>query len=181
MQSSISGNYNASNEKKLRPIHCEEWNSRINLDGVVTFSVDRGSETKAYTQLFRTGAVEAVATLLDDGKVPFLTQQDETKLKDWLDGFLPMLGALGIEPPIYVFLSLVGVRGCRFHWRDPRLGSEEVGPLHEDMLVMPEMVIEHYGGETATLLRPLFDMAWNAFGLPRSFNYDDEGNWTGHL
>jgi hypothetical protein len=175
-------NYNSCNEKKLHPIHCENWNSRINLDGVVTFSVDSGGANKAYTQLFRTGAVEAVETLaFEEGNVPHLSQGHEADLKDWLDGSLPRLAALGIEPPIYVFLSFAGVRDCRFHWLDTRLGPGKAGPLHEDMLVMPEVVIEQYGAETASLLRPVFDIVWNAFGLPRSLNYDDKGNWISHL
>lgn len=170
-------NYNAC-RKKLRPVNCNGWDSRINLDGVVTFSVEPGSECKAYTQLFRTGAVEAVEMLaFENGNVLHVSQSYETDLKIWLDVSLPLLGALGIEPPVYIFLSLVGVRGCRFDWLDCRLGPRQSDPLREETLVMPEVVIEHYGAETAALLRPLFDMVWNAFGLPRSLNYDENGNW----
>ena len=30
------------------------------------------------------------------------------------------------------------------------------------------------------VLRPAFDMVWNAFGFIGSRNYDAEGNWAGH-
>lgn len=28
-------------------------------------------------------------------------------------------------------------------------------------------------------LKPAFDMVWNAFGVVRSWNYDETGNWVG--
>lgn len=28
-------------------------------------------------------------------------------------------------------------------------------------------------------MRPLFDVVWNAFGLARSFNYNEKGEWVG--
>ena len=28
-------------------------------------------------------------------------------------------------------------------------------------------------------MQQLFDMVWNAYGLSRSFNYDEQGNWKG--
>ena len=49
----------------------------------------------------------------------------------------------------------------------------------EDVLNLPEIVIEERAAEPTKVLRPLFDMVWNAFGFSRSFNYDEQGNWSG--
>ena len=32
--------------------------------------------------------------------------------------------------------------------------------------------------EASEALKPLFDSVWNAFGYPRSMNYDDQGKWN---
>ena len=49
--------------------------------------------------------------------------------------------------------------------------------LREDMLIVPEVVVETCDVEPVRVLRPAFDRVWNAFGFVRSFNYDEEGQW----
>jgi len=44
---------------------------------------------------------------------------------------------------------------------------------------LPEVVVDDYGKEPAKVLKPLFDMVWNAWGYPRSLNYDEQDNWVG--
>jgi hypothetical protein len=36
------------------------------------------------------------------------------------------------------------------------------------------MAIEHLNNDLNKLLKPMFDMVWNAFGYTRSFNYNKE-------
>lgn len=46
------------------------------------------------------------------------------------------------------------------------------------MLVLPKVVVESPDVEPHSILRSTFDRVWNAFGLPRSFNFDEQGNWV---
>ena len=48
--------------------------------------------------------------------------------------------------------------------------------LQQDTLILPTVVIQARGQKTEQVLRPVFDMVWNAFGFVRSFNYDNENN-----
>ena len=92
-----------------------------------------------------------------------------------LADYLEFAARFDIESPYYVFLAFVGVRGCQLagaretHWLDERL------MLREDVLVVPEVVIEDRYVQPARVLRPAFDRVWNAFGFVRSLNYDDAG------
>lgn len=51
-------------------------------------------------------------------------------------------------------------------------------PIDRDMLPVAEVMIENFGGQPHTILRPIFDAVWNAAGWPRSMNYDEQGNWS---
>jgi hypothetical protein len=42
-----------------------------------------------------------------------------------------------------------------------------------------EVVIEDLTDEPTKILLPLFDQMWQAFGFERSYNFDEEGKWTG--
>jgi hypothetical protein len=48
-----------------------------------------------------------------------------------------------------------------------------------DHLLADEVLIENVGEPVEKMLRPVFDQIWNAFGYPRSLNYDRSGNWLG--
>lgn len=170
--------YEASTNR-LSPMGASGWNSRINLDGLVMFTGDNERSSRAYTQIFRTGAVESVAVLTtheDHMLLPSMAYEQE--VMSFLARYLKLTAEFEIEPPYYAFLSFVGVRGCRFGVRRGMLWPEDVLPLHEDMLILQEVVIQDRDDQPHQVLRPIFDMVWNAFGLIRSFNYDEQGNWV---
>ena len=82
---------------------------------------------------------------------------------------------MNIEPPIYIFLTLLGVSNTVLEISRVR----EYPTVDRDELILPEVIIEGYGTDPAASMQPLFDMVWNAYGLSRSFNYDEQGNWKG--
>lgn len=100
----------------------------------------------------------------------------EEEVAEFVGSYLKVAGNLEVEPPFYVFLSLVGVRGCEFGLR--RGMWSPVQQLVDDVVTLPEVVVEEREEEVYRTLRPAFDMVWNAFGLPHSFNYDEDGNWV---
>jgi hypothetical protein len=52
--------------------------------------------------------------------------------------------------------------------------------IDRDTLMLPEVLIEEYGAEIGKLLRPSFDALWQACGLEKSLNYDDQVNCRQH-
>jgi hypothetical protein len=50
--------------------------------------------------------------------------------------------------------------------------------LDRPAAVFPDVVVEDLTDYTRADLRPLIDSLWNAFGFPRSLNFDGDGNWN---
>jgi hypothetical protein len=171
---------------QLQPIAGGISGSRYNLDGFVTF--DRrsgGSSDDSYAQLFRSGCLEAVDTYLlerPDEVRGYSTNKIipsiafESEICQALRRYLAALKNLGVEPPLYVMLSLLEVSGYVMAVSKPFPGDKV--PIDRDTLVLPEVLLEDRGAEPARVIRPAFDAIWNACGWPGSINYDDKGNWV---
>ena len=86
-----------------------------------------------------------------------------------------LMSELAIEPPIFIFLSLLNVKDYTIP--GDIYNRFSTGPIDRDLLLLPAEIIESYGVETANILKPLFDLVWNACGEPRSLNFDENGNW----
>jgi hypothetical protein len=162
----------------LKPIGSGGWNHRINLDGFLTYSANYRDKKlcESYAQLFRSGIIETVAsidTFFDEKIIP--SQYYEEQALKCLNYYLKILSVFGLEMPIYVFLSFVNVKGYDLMVVNHRVSGGEV--LERQDIVLPEKVITNYNVNSTELLRPIFDIVWNAFGYKRSFNFDENGNW----
>lgn len=169
----------------LKPINASVGRFRYNLDGVLTYGLSRRPTSAcSYLQIFRNGIIEAVeASILRvrGEKPPYIPSGVyERELLKALPTFLSIQKRLGVEPPLFIMLSLLGVSGyvMAVDRRLDRFG-DHVYPIDRDTLVLPEIVIENFEIDPAEIMRPIFDATWNAAGWPRSMCYDDEGNWTG--
>jgi hypothetical protein len=51
--------------------------------------------------------------------------------------------------------------------------------LKDEVIVLPECIVESGDADLPRLLKPIFDVVWNGFGYMRSEKYDQNGNWIG--
>jgi hypothetical protein len=168
-------------ERIIRPMGgAQGLDWHVNLDGFVAFEVPEGQGSGKYTQVFRSGAVEATDVLGPrDGEMVLPSTAFEVRLMELLGRFMEVAPEHGITPPVFAFLSMVGVRGCRLGLGAMRamvVGHDR--PLTHDVALVPEIVVEDFGVDPGRALRPAFDVVWNAFGLGQSVNYDADGNWV---
>ncbi len=169
----------ASHPEKLKPIYCSGWNYRYNLDGFLSYSGGREEKSHSYVQLFRSGIIEAVEGLLlrhrtDRLIIPSIAYERE--LIKSLTDYLSLLKELNVEPPIFIFLTLLGVKGYFMDvYSDPDI--DEINTIDRDILQLPEVIVEKYDDEAAQVLRPCFYAIWNACGFKKSFNYNDNDEW----
>ena len=87
---------------------------------------------------------------------------------------------LGVEPPFFIMLSLLDVKGYRMSI--PAMSMrfpQDNRPINRNNLLIPEVMIENFDAEPSKVMKPIFDAVWNACGYPRSKNYDDSGIWCG--
>ncbi len=140
-----------------------------NIDGI------RGTDTTAvqgvvkltsHVQIFRNGIFEAT-----DGEYLHWQRSGHNyfELEDVLvkkigslfesiDAIMPDL----IEPPVYLFLTMTGMKGHHFLDENRGIGSE---PVDRDVLNFEEIVLNDGEDDPRQYLRPLFNEICQAFGL----------------
>jgi hypothetical protein len=164
----------------VRPIHLLGDDQRpscfsVNIDGVVGFE-SRDADNGQYAQMFRNGCLELVAS------DPWAHLNSPLLRGKWvvfnfikaISHNIVCLRALGIDAPYVVSISFVRVKGYQLsngnhaHHRQPVT-------LVEDVLVLPDLIIEDIDSGVAKTLRPTFNILWNAFGFEECPFFDDNG------
>ena len=83
----------------------------FNLDGLLAFSPTAGGPDMAYLQLFRSGAIETVTSALHDPERQVLWSAVLGRERfALLRRAELLLTTLGLEPPVSMFMSLLGMR-----------------------------------------------------------------------
>ncbi len=165
--------------QRIAPPGANGWSQRLNLDGRLSYSHEGDGMASAYALLFRNGIVEAAEVWTEwNGEKILPSLACERNTINAVRTYLAALQDLGLVPPAYIFLSLLGIAGHRFAVDNRRL-MDRNHYSDRDALILPELLIEDWSVDPAEAMRPLFDMVWNAFGYERSFNYDESGHWSG--
>ncbi len=153
---------------------------RYNIDGMVTTSGSCAGETlsRDYCQVFRSGRVESVCADIvweQDGTAYISSGAYERHVVEALEIYVQGLTELGFSPPLICLMSMVGVKDV--HLATGTTHPRGAGPIDRDMLLLPDVIFEDDEANVPNTMRPVFDAVWNACGYPRSFNYDENGNW----
>jgi len=159
---------------------------RYNLDGIVTSVQSHDSAfMRSYLQIFRNGIIEAVDTRAlrnaGEGSPIISSGPYEKGLLDALPRYLAIQKRLGVEPPFFIMLSLLGVLGyfVKPGW-DEAFWRDRARPIDRDALLLPEVMADGFECDPIEAMIPIFDMVWNASGWPRSMNYNEEGKPMGY-
>jgi Putative DNA-binding domain len=172
-----------NNSARFPPIGTR-WptNWRVNFDGFLTLSNSdaRAAGYRAYVQVFRSGAVEAVASSIahSDGRINI--QQIDFMIVQSTRFYAAALRESGAEPPSAVLASVIGIRGrglaTGFH-----TFREEQEFADRDQFHFNEVILEEVpaGNEDcATMLRPILDQLANAAGIPSAPSFDQSGKYS---
>ncbi|KQP93762.1 hypothetical protein ASF60_13930 [Methylobacterium sp. Leaf113] len=157
------------------------FNARHVLEGFATFSGQEHDPQGAYgySLLFRSGIIEGAATAGHKGEdglyVP--ASSVEWAALSALREYRTKLSKKGVELPLYVFLSLIGVRGHYLAAARHPFGLQRT--VRADALLLPEAIITDPQQTDEAVLRPVFDRFWNAFGYEQSFSFNAEGKYVG--
>lgn len=155
------------------------WSHRITVEGILTYSPSRSGTTR-YTHLYRAGIIEAVdAYILNqhyEGERSIPSRAFEEQILKASTDYLKVLNDLGTQPPVYVFLSLLGVKGCRMGV-STAFDHDDQYPIEREVLELPEVVVSDFAAPPASLMKGPIDLVWNACGFPGSPNFDAQGKW----
>jgi len=166
---------------KMPPINSSGLDYKINFDGFLTYSQDNERKLSSYVQLFKNGIIEAVESrlLVEHGeKLLIPSYRYEWYLIQSLDYYLDVFQILNVDPPVFIFLTLLGVKGYSMSVDRGISLNYESEIIDRDILLLPEVVIESYNIIKHNVLKPCFDSIWNACGYPRSMNYNEDEKWN---
>jgi hypothetical protein len=167
------------NPRSLPVICSTVWNRRLNLDGLMSYT--HGSPCSAYTQLYRSGVIEAVT-----GEILAKTYKQWTVIPSpsfegyilqYLPACIQTLRQIGASPPVLIALTLTKTRGLVMGTDEMRLEFGLSYPIEQNSVILPETLVEDFSMPVTKILRPLFDLVWNACGYPGSENFDSGDNW----
>jgi hypothetical protein len=160
---------------------------QITFDGlVVTSNVDAPPKPqRAYTQVFRTGAIEAVGSSIARGSEWLILPHLEATIIRYARLYMQALHRFGVEPPIAMLASLTGVGGLRLLEDFVPQGALHVDMPSTSLAKQPYHLVESVFGEipaddktAARGLRGTLDHLANAAGIATSPYFDDDGNYT---
>jgi hypothetical protein len=163
----------------LMPIGDNVSTFRRNFDGVVTATGDPQGYY-SYLQVFRNGSVEAVRSnyVVSTAPQKIIPEKYEIDIIRALKRFLALQQSLGVNPPVYIMLSLLDVRGYIIGGLGLGIGLT-VFPIEKQSLILPETELANFDDDITGAMKSVFDMVWNASGWPGSKNYDSNGKWIG--
>jgi hypothetical protein len=148
-----------------------------NLEGFVICD-SRTGKCELYTQVFRSGAVEAVMVFEEKqtGEKSLPSSWIEGPVMQTLESIVQHLRKREVSAPYVVNLSFLGVQG--YSLLVSRYIAQLPNPYSEPILILPETMIENSESfKSWEIIRPVLDSLWNAFGYEGSPNYDEQGNW----
>jgi hypothetical protein len=155
----------------------------LNLDGLLVHPGD-SRKSLAYTQIFRSGALEAVrhaGALIDNSKVmPSGTLS--IFIRDAISKFLAGARDFNIAGPAFAAISLLNVGQYEFAYA-PRHQVSTRSPTDRENLILPDVWIERLEDalQPDVIVRPLLDVLWQSFDIESCEFYDPKGNWAPHF
>jgi hypothetical protein len=164
----------------LRPLTISGvFSDRHNFDGIVTYSyIDERIPPPSYLQLFRSGIIESVDTRRvspHGGKQLWIPGQSwEEELLGAMRKYMEIQTNIGVTSPIVIMLSLLNVKGARMFGAPAAINQDEL-MVDRDHLIAPEVMVENSSVDLEQLLKPVFDVIWNACGHPGSISYGNDG------
>lgn len=169
----------------FKPIRLDADGTRWNIDGLLSYALDKDGHGLGYTQLFRDGHLEGT----NAADIDWLLQPHRKGTIDGLglerliiDGVADSLRALQIaggEPPFAVLITLLGVGGLEIA-PSGAIPRPVTVPIDRAMLLLPDVLCDAFDWSRGSALRPAIDALWQASGWPRSPNYGPTGEWNPH-
>lgn len=159
--------------QSIFPLNDNGYNFRLNFDGRLIYTKN------SYVQIFRDGSVEYCDNTrfrprridgedvgVIDGKI------FENDILRCTEKIIQLYDSVGLKLPIMVYITIVSVKGHIMYNNGP-LDYRKL--IDKDNLYFPGLIIENTMIDIAEKFKPIFDILWNAAGIPSSINYDANG------
>ncbi|GAB4393083.1 MAG: hypothetical protein Tsb005_09850 [Gammaproteobacteria bacterium] len=165
----------------VRP-HVKQPNTqRRNLEGILFhYSCDKNNSYQHYIQVYRNGIVEsvdgAILEIRENQKI-ILGGLYEKQLIFALANYIEAYKLLGVDPPIVLALTFTDVKNYYMYIDYQKYPYDRSEPILSDELILPEIIMTNLNEPPEKILKPIFDLVWNACGFAKSLNYDEQNNF----
>lgn len=156
-----------------RPLPDKEVTQQAyNTEGIITYHLDASIyQISAYTHVFHNGTIEAVGTGKEcgligiEGNVPvILGSHVEGRINNAIKRYLKALDDLEVKPPCFIMLSFIDIAEYKVTTDiHPNPRSQ---PIKVQDLLIPEILLGNFDEFTTKLMKPVFNVLWNASGWP---------------
>ena len=91
-----------------------------------------------------------------------------------------VLARLDIDGPFVLLYTLLNAKSAQLGVNDIFALDEGLGNFDRQQIILPDFLVEDPSIDEGQMLRPIFDLVWNAAGFRQSQNYDENsGIWCG--
>jgi len=156
------------------------WGDRYMVDSVTQFTGERQKEHQYYVRTFKNGAIEAYTNKpfgkiqadethnfpawVEEGEIQYLlAEYVEKALERALPNYIQFLEEQGINPPIYILMTVIDAEDCTFISEDNGVPVDPID-FGIEILQIPTEVIESYDGNPDSVISSLIESLWNAAG-----------------
>ncbi|MDG6249874.1 ATP-binding protein [Methanocalculus sp.] len=174
-------NFNVLGTTSFRPLFSLGSNPAYTADGFISYSPGQnGNPSRGYVLVFRNGVIEAVSSFISSYEKEQALQitRLEEGIIDGIKQYARIFKMLKLEPPAYIFVHLIGVKGLVRPRSDSFIDIDSI-PIQKDFIALPsvellnyEIVSDEECENLASILKLPFDALANSVGLPGSIRYD---------
>jgi hypothetical protein len=171
-------------------LHWDGRSTKYNLNGCLLYSPAIRDETISYdyTQMFRNGSIEAVDGLLfstdevsSRSPVKNISMYAfEESVLHYFTKVMDYFKSINIQPPVCFSITLINVSGYSIPEKNPIYRFLEKSVIDTDILQLPESIINDFDIKPESVLQPIYNIIYNACGLEKSNNFDEQGNFRLH-
>ena len=152
-----------------------------NLLGICNSPGDDGDGATGYGQLFRCGAYEATNVAHTIDGTPYIASIAFANLVvGGVRNYLALQDHYGFAFPTFAMISFCNAAGLKMTLpTEFGSGFYPSQPIVDDVVALPEIIINSAQVDVPKVVRPLLNFAWNAFRQPQCTMYNGQGGWTG--
>ncbi len=175
LTSSVNKNYLSL---RIPPIGRGEVSRGLNLEAFYIYSTNN-NHIYSYQQVFRNGSIEfytlSFSKMEANGSrvnVIFIDNLEEV-VCETIKSSIEIYQHFQIEPPYVVFINLRNVENCSLYGSRLQLGTSTFRRKH---IQLPTSFIATANADIWAIMRPAFDILWQACGRHGSLNYGEDGS-----
>lgn len=153
-------------ERDIIPLGGNDLSKRYNFEGYTVSSRGQYREPYTYLHIFRSGAIETVATrqFSSNHMIPWNL---EHKIINVVERCRNLSQQLSLEPPFLVSLTFAEVKDYFI----PLKHGSASEPIKRDLLIFPSIIVNDFETKIDAAFQPVFDILWQACGLECCYHY----------